>query len=87
MKITKTQLRKIIKEEIEKSLNEELSKEESMAEIQKLVDEGDVLPATAEKAIAAAGGDERKLANAYRALRDSAISARKAQSHGDPRFY
>jgi Asp-tRNA(Asn)/Glu-tRNA(Gln) amidotransferase B subunit len=88
MKITKSQLRQIIKEEIQKSLNEELSKEESMAEIKKLVDEGAVTADYAKKLVDEAGDDERKLANAYRTLRTNAAESRKAQSqHGDPRFY
>ena len=78
----------MIKEEIQKSLNEELSKEESMAEINKLIDQGDVTRAYAKKLVDEAAGDEGKLANAYRALRANAAESKKAQSqHGDPRFY
>ena len=78
----------MIKEEIQKSLNErQLSKEESMAEIAKLVDAGEVTKAHAEKLIAAANGDETKLAQAYHALRDTAIQTRKYKASGDPRFY
>ena len=88
MKITKTQLRQMIKEEIQKSLNErQLSKEESMAEIKKLVDAGEVTEVHAKKLVDEAGGDETKLARAYHALRDTAIQTRKYKASGDPRFY
>jgi len=90
MKITKTQLRKMIKEEIQKSLNErQLSKEESMAEIDKLIAEIGRVEFTnlAKKLVDEAGDDETKLARAYHSLRDTAIQTRKYKASGDPRFY